>query len=194
MKTRILALSGSPRQESLNLKLLRIAVRSAREAGAEVTVMCLLDYPLPIYDGDWEAEHGLPEQARALQLLVSEHCGLLIASPEHNGGYSALLKNAIDWISRPDEAEPKARNVLAGKTAALISASSAVCGGWRSQLALEVVLRKLGVLVLPTTYMLTDADYAFDGDGNLLSSEAEAAVRHVGAALVNMTTLLGSRT
>jgi NAD(P)H-dependent FMN reductase len=189
MITRILALSGSPRQESLNGKLLRVAAQGAKEAGAEVSVVCLLDYPLPIYDGDWEAEHGLPEAARTLQTLVSEHHGLLIASPEHNGGYTALLKNAIDWISRKDEADPTLRDVFAGKTAALVSASPNAIGGWRSQFALEMVLRKLDVLVLPISYALAAADRAFDADGNLLAAATETAVKNVGVTLVNMTSV-----
>ncbi len=190
MKTRILALSGSPRHDSLNSKLLRVAAHGAIAAGAEVTVMCLLDYPLPIYDGDWEAEHGLPDQARGLQQLVLEHHGLLIASPEHNGGYSALLKNAIDWISRADEAGPRAEHVFVGKTAALVSASPESIGGWRSLLALEAVLERLGVVVLPASFALGAADRAFDTDGNLIAADKQAIVSNVGTILVNTTTIM----
>ncbi len=192
MKTRILALSGSPRQDSMNSKLLRVAAQGAREAGAEVTVMCLLDYPLPIYDGDWEAEHGLPEPARSLQQLVLEHHGLLIASPEHNGGYSALLKNAIDWISRSDAADPRPDQVFTGKTAALVSASPDSIGGWRSLLALEAVLERVGIVVVPASFALGAADRAFDADGNLIAAEKQAIVRNVGVILVNTTTIMRS--
>jgi NAD(P)H-dependent FMN reductase len=86
MKPRILAFSGSPRRDSLNRWLLDLAVSGAKAAGAEVTLVNLVDHPLPVYDADWEAEHGLPDAARTLQLLVMEHHGLLIATPEHNGG------------------------------------------------------------------------------------------------------------
>ena len=103
MRTTILAFSGSSRRESLNQKLLDRAVVGAREAGAEVTQIRLLDYELPIYDGDWEAEHGVPRNAQVLQELIGVHDGLLIATPEHNGGYTALLKNVLDWVSRPTE-------------------------------------------------------------------------------------------
>jgi chromate reductase, NAD(P)H dehydrogenase (quinone) len=100
--TTILALSGSSRRDSLNQKLLDRAVLGAREAGAEVTPIRLSDFALPIYDADWEAEHGLPEGAQKLKALLASHRGLLIATPEHNGGYTALLKNALDWMSRPN--------------------------------------------------------------------------------------------
>ncbi|HEY9397659.1 MAG TPA: NAD(P)H-dependent oxidoreductase, partial [Burkholderiales bacterium] len=99
---RILAFAGSARRESLNRKLLNIAVQAAIEAGAAVTVLDLNDYPLPIYHGDLEAREGLPGNARKLKQLFLEHQGLLIASPEHNASVSALLKNTIDWVSRPD--------------------------------------------------------------------------------------------
>ena len=99
---RILALSGSSRRDSLNQKLLDQAALGAGAAGAEVTSIRLSDFDLPIYDADWEAEHGLPKGAQVLKALLADDQGLLIATPEHNGGYTALLKNALDWMSRPN--------------------------------------------------------------------------------------------
>jgi chromate reductase, NAD(P)H dehydrogenase (quinone) len=131
----ILALCGSSRRDSLNEKLLEIALLGAIDAGAKVSRPRLLDFQLPIYDGDWEAEHGLPEDARALKVLIAEHHALLIATPEHNGGYTALLKNTLDWASRPSESDPSGLGVFAGKVAALISASPGALGGMRSQIA-----------------------------------------------------------
>ena len=100
---RILALSGSSRRGSLNQKILDQAAYGARAAGAEVTSIRLSDFELPIYDADWEAEYGLPKGAQALKALLADDQGLLIATPEHNGGYTALLKNALDWIVRSGE-------------------------------------------------------------------------------------------
>jgi hypothetical protein len=65
------------------------AADGARAAGAEVTSIRLSDFELPIYDADWEAEHGLPKGAQALKTLLADDQGLLIATPEHNGGYTA---------------------------------------------------------------------------------------------------------
>jgi hypothetical protein len=62
----------------------------------------LSDFALPIFDADWEAEHGLPEGAQRLKALLAGHQALLIATPEHNGGYTALLENALDWMGRPN--------------------------------------------------------------------------------------------
>ena len=137
---KILALSGSSRRGSLNQKLLDQAALGARAAGAEVTSIRLADFELPIYDAASEAEHGLPKGAQTLNGLLAVHQGLLIATPEHNGGYTALLKNALDWMSRPN-------GFPSGKVAALISASPGPLGGVKSQLSLQIVLSKLGVHV-----------------------------------------------
>src|SRR5258708_8007129 len=98
---KILAFSGSSRRDSLNQKLLDRAVLGAREAGAEVTPIRLSDFALPIYDADWEAEHGLPEGAQKLKALLASHRGLLIATPEHNRGFTPLAKKALCWVSPP---------------------------------------------------------------------------------------------
>jgi chromate reductase, NAD(P)H dehydrogenase (quinone) len=192
MKARILALSGSPRRESLNDRLLDIAANGARDAGAEVTTIQLIDFALPVYDVEWETQHGLPEPARTLQTLVSEHHGLLIATPEQNGGYTALLKNGIDWISRRDDSDPSRPLSLSGKTAALISASSGSTGGWRAQLALQMVLNRLGVFVLPTSFVLPEAHLAFAPNGKLRDATTAAAARHVGESLVRIAALLAT--
>jgi chromate reductase, NAD(P)H dehydrogenase (quinone) len=146
--------------------------------------MRLLDFPLPIYDGDWEAEHGLPEYALALKALIAEHHALLIATPEHNGGYPALLKNALDWASRPSESDSTGLEVFAGKVAAVVSASPGILGGMRAQIALQILLNKLGLLVIPNSFALGLAHQAFDEQRRLKDGNADQNVRGVGAALV----------
>ena len=193
MQVKILAVSGSSRRDSLNQKLLDTAVSGAIEAGAHVTKIRLLDFPLPIYDGDWESEHGLAEGARALKTLIVEHDALLIATPEHNGGYTALLKNALDWASRPSESDPSGAQVFAGKVAALISASPGILGGTRAQIALQIVLNKLGVLVIPNSFALGQAHQAFDEQRRLKDANVEAVVRSVGEALARTASNLAPR-
>jgi hypothetical protein len=90
----------------------------------------------------------LPNGARKLQALVEAHQALLIATPEYNGGYTALLKNAVDWISRPRGDGSSGVALLAGKAAALVSASPGQLGGLRSQTGMRAVLDKLGMLVV----------------------------------------------
>lgn len=183
MSIRILAISGSTRRDSLNQKLLNVAAIGASDAGATVTPVRLSDYELPIYDGDLEAEIGVPAQVRALQALVAAHDAVLVATPEYNGGYSALLKNAIDWISRPREDGTSGAVLFGGKVAALVSASPGQLGGLRSQVGMRAVLDKLGMLVIPESFALSAAHDAFDAEGKLKDANAEKLVRGVGAAL-----------
>ena len=118
MTPKILAFAGSTRERSFNKKLVCIAAAAARAAGAEVTDLDLRDLPLPLYDGDLEARDGLPENAKKLKELMIAHQGFLISAPEYNSSITAVLKNTIDWVSRPQPNDP-----FAGKVATLMSAS-----------------------------------------------------------------------
>jgi NAD(P)H-dependent FMN reductase len=100
---RILAFAGSARTNSWNKKLARAAVEIARARGAAVTLVDLREHAMPLYDGDLEAEHGLPEAVQRWKALLGEHDGLLIACPEYNSSITPLLKNAIAygrWTSK----------------------------------------------------------------------------------------------
>src|SRR5207249_4293667 len=122
--TRVLCFAGSARRASLNKKLAHLAAQAARSAGAEVTLIDLGDFTLPVYHGDIEVESGVPAPARELAALVRSHAGLLIASPENNTSVSALLKNTLDWISRIKDVP-----VFSGKVAGLLAASPGAFGG-----------------------------------------------------------------
>src|SRR5260221_4793582 len=100
-KPRILAFAGSTRTESFNKKLVKIAAEGARAAGAEVTMLDLRDLALPLYDGDLEAKEGLPEGAKKLKRLMLDADAFLISAAEYNSSITGVLKNAIDWASRP---------------------------------------------------------------------------------------------
>ncbi|WP_042305414.1 NADPH-dependent FMN reductase [Paraburkholderia terrae] len=186
MVVKVLAINGSSRRDSLNQKLLDIAAQGARDAGAEVTQARLADFDLPIYDGDFEVERGLPNGARKLQALVEAHQALLIATPEYNGGYTALLKNAVDWISRPRGDGSSGVSLLAGKAAALVSASPGQLGGLRSQSGMRAVLDKLGMLVIPQSFALGMAHEAFATDGQLKDSNVTRLVSGVGEGLYRL--------
>src|SRR5437764_9933388 len=102
-RPRVLAFAGSLRRASLNKRVLKTAIRGAEAAGTEVTYVDLRDYPMPLYDSDEHDARGFDENALKLQGLLTQHDGLLIASPEYNGSLPAALKNAIDWASRPND-------------------------------------------------------------------------------------------
>jgi len=183
---KILALCGSARRGSFNQMLLDCCVRGAQDAGAQVAQLNLRELDLPIYDGDLEAEGGAPASVHRFRAHLAENAALLIATPEYNGGYSPLLKNALDWASRPAEADATGLAPFAGKTAALISASPGAMGGLRSQIALQMVLHKMGVSVAPKTFALSFARQAFDEAGRLKDPAVEARVRNVGAGLAEL--------
>ncbi len=180
---KILAFSGSLRAESLNQKLVKIAAEGAREAGAEVTVISLSDFPMPLFDQDLEDASGKPEGARKLKQLFAEHDALLIASPEYNSMITAALKNAIDWVSRADSEDEKPLSVLAGKTAAIISASPGGYGGSRSLGFLREFLGNIKITVVEEQFSLPKAHEAFAEDGSLLNEEFAAEVKEIGKSL-----------
>jgi len=182
---KLAAFSGASRKESLNKKLLEQAVAAARKAGAEVTVVELAAYNMPIYDGDDEVATGLPAGAAAFKKLLRENDGILIASPEYNSAYSALLKNAIDWASRSGKDEPPS-SVFAGKVAGIVAASPGALGGLRGLFALRELLQNLGVTVLPNMQAVGQAMNAFNDDGTLKDEKTAAGVAGVVEGLVTM--------
>src|SRR5262249_26280055 len=125
------------------------------------------------------AAHGLPAQVVALQDLVASHDALLIATPEYNGGYTAVLKNALDWVSRPR----KDGSPFEGQVAALVSASPGHLGGLRSHIAPRMGLDKRGVTVIPQHFALGGAHEAFDDKRRIKDSKVAALIGAVGASL-----------
>jgi NAD(P)H-dependent FMN reductase len=165
-KSRIVAFSGSTRKDSFNQKLVSIAAAAASRAGADVELLSLADFPMPLYDGDLEAAEGMPDHAKRFKEILKASNGLLIASAEYNSSISAVLKNAIDWASRQEEGEgPKAAFV--GKTAAILSASPGALGGLRGLYQLRWILGNIDVSVLPEQVTLASAHQAFADDYSL---------------------------
>ncbi len=180
---KILAFSGSLRAESFNQKLVKIAADGAREAGAQVTVISLKDFPMPLYDQDLEDASGKPEKAMELKKLFLAHDALLIASPEYNSMITAALKNVLDWVSRADAPDEKPLAAIAGKTAAIISASPGGYGGARSLGFLRPFLENVKVTVIENTFSLPKAHEGFGEDGGLLDDETTVEVKAIGKAL-----------
>jgi len=184
MKTpRILAFGGSLRRDSYNQKLAVIAAAGAREAGAEVTVISLRDFALPIFDEDLEATDGMPEAAKRLKSIFREHDGLIIASPEYNSSLTAALKNAIDWVSRAESADEPSLSALAGKTAVVCAASPGGLGGIRGLVHLRSILGNIGITVLPDQIAISKAYEAFAADGSLADEKQQARVKALGSNL-----------
>lgn len=179
---RILALAGSLREASYNKRLVRVAGEAARTAGAEVTYIDLRELSLPLFDEDLEARDGQPAGGRRLKDLLLNHHGLLISSPEYNSSISAVLKNAIDWASRPAPGEAPL-GCFAGKVAALMAASPGALGGLRGLVHLRAILGNIKVIVLPDQVAVSKAHEAFGPDGSLRDAGQRAAVEGLGVVL-----------
>jgi chromate reductase, NAD(P)H dehydrogenase (quinone) len=182
---KILAFAGSTRTESFNKKLVQVAIAGARAAGAEVTHLDLRDLPMPLYDGDLEAAEGLPPNARKFKDLLLAHHGLLISAPEYNSSITGVLKNAIDWASRPVPGEAPLAG-FTGKVAALMSASPGALGGLRGLVHVRAILGNIGVLVLPDQVAVPRAFEAFNPDGSLKDAKQQASVTGLGDKLARI--------
>ena len=164
--SRVLIFAGSTRRESFNRRLARVAAQQVACSGGEATLLELADYPLPLYDGDLEAASGLPANALKLKEIFIAHDAFIFVSPEYNSSIPALLKNTIDWVSRPLP-EQSGYVPFSGKPAALLSASPGNLGGMRGLRHLRDVLNELQMIVLPKQVSLPAANNAFDSQGQL---------------------------
>jgi NAD(P)H-dependent FMN reductase len=180
---KLLAFAGSLRKDSFNRKVVAVAAEGARKAGAEVTLIDMRDVSMPIYDGDFEVEHGLPEGARTFKRLLMEHHGVLISTPEYNSQFPALLKNALDWASRR-EGDEAPLAAFSGKVAGVMSASPGALAGLRGQSLLRAQLAYLGMVVVPDRVGIGSARGAFDADGRLQDPGQQHALEQLGAQAV----------
>lgn len=190
-QTRVLAFSGSARTDSFNQRLVEVAARAAEEAGADVTLINLRDFPLPLFDEDLERNNGAPENVTKLKQLFLDHDGLLISCPEYNSSITPLLKNTIDWVSRPVEGEPRLA-AYQNKVASLMSASPGALGGLRGLVHVRAILSSIGVTVLPEQVAVGKAFEAFNADGTMKDSTQQSKIESLGAGLVNVVAKLGA--
>lgn len=122
--TKIIAFSGSNSSKSINERLLDATIPLI--TGAEVQKLKVTEFPMPIYSQDLEEQDGFPETVTELQTLFQTADGFILASPEHNGGMPAVLKNCIDWLSR---VASKEQPLFQNKPVMLLSTSPGPNGG-----------------------------------------------------------------
>jgi chromate reductase, NAD(P)H dehydrogenase (quinone) len=165
---RILAVSGSLREDSFNTSLLRAAAEAAPD-GVELELWSGLD-ELPLYDEDLEAD--VPESVRRLRRAWAAADAILFATPEYNGSVPGGLKNAVDWASRP-----RAEAALRNKPVAVVGASTGQFGALWAQQDLKRILGIAGARVVGTEIPVGRADERFDADGRLLDGEVFSQLR-----------------
>lgn len=157
---KVLALAGSTREDSYNKQLIAEATAIASKMGAVVTIIDLKDYPMPFYNADLERAKGMPEEAKKFRRLFIENEAIIIASPEYNGSFPAVLKNALDWASRSEEGGPS-REAFIGKTFAIMSTSPGGGGGSRGLIHLRSVIEAIGGFVVSKQVAIPNAHHYF---------------------------------
>jgi chromate reductase, NAD(P)H dehydrogenase (quinone) len=159
---KILIIPGSLRTGSHNVKLAAAAAYEFAQAGVDVTRISLADFPLPIYDADLQAKSGIPKHAINLKRMMGSHHGILLVTPEYNASVPALVKNAIDWVSRVQDPHESRGQVFRERAFAIASASQSRLGGTRALAALRLILTACHANVIPNQLALSFADQAYD--------------------------------
>ena len=178
---KFLVFAGSTRTQSFNRRLAAVAAHMARDAGAEVTLLELADFDIPLYNADLETV-GTPADVIRLKGVLDAHPAWVICSPEYNGSYTALLKNTIDWASSPVKGHPEWQDgtrSFRGKVVGMLSASPGALGGLRSQSHLGPLLTNLECWLAPKAFALGSAGSAFDESGALMQQAHRDRVRAV---------------
>ncbi len=178
---RVLGISGSLRRESHNTRLLRAAAALLPE-DAELTILDPeLLRAIPPYDDDIQASGATPWAVRVLRETIAQSDAVLFATPEYNHSIPGVLKNALDWASRPLASSP-----LRGRDVAVVGASTGMFGAVWAQAELRKVLAAIGARVVDRELPVMQAADAFTPDGDMLadSGQHEQLAEHV-AALVD---------
>lgn len=174
-ETTVVAMVGSLRRASYN-RLLLGAARELAPAGMTVTEGVIGTFPL--YNED-VLTAGMPAAVQAVKTQIAEADGVLFITPEYNFSVPGVLKNAIDWLSRPPGTSP-----FGGKPGAIMGASPGRFGTVRSQYHLRQVLLFADMRLLNgPDVMLAHADSLFDASGRLVDERSRDAVRQLLAAL-----------
>jgi NAD(P)H-dependent FMN reductase len=176
---KLIGISGSLRAGSYNSALLRAAAAMMPE-GTELAIKKIND--IPLYDGDVETTQGIPAPVQALKEAIAAADGLLIATPEYNNSIPGVLKNAIDWLTRPPA---DIKRVFGGKPVAVMGASPGGFGTILSQNAWLPVLRTLETRAwFGGRLLVSRAQNVFDQNGTLTDRAVEEQLRKFLAGFV----------
>jgi NAD(P)H-dependent FMN reductase len=186
--TKIVGLSGSLRRASYNTALLRAAAASL---AGRVEVAIHTVGGIPLYDADVEAGEGIPAAVRDLKDAIAAADGLILATPEYNNSIPGVLKNAIDWLSRPPADIPR---VFGGRPVAIIGASVGGFGTVLSQAAWLPVLRALGTRPwFEARLLVSRAGDVFDDSGAIADEKLRGQIARFADGFVEFVTTHGGR-
>jgi NAD(P)H-dependent FMN reductase len=188
---KILIIPGSLRTGSHNVRLAAWATKEMTLIDVDATRISLEDYPLPIFDPDDEIKSGPPQSAITLKQMMAAHQGIFITTPEHNASIPAVLKNAIDWVSRVRERGDPPMAAFRNRVFAIASATSEMQGGAPALSALrEIHEVGCGALVIPEQVTITQAASAFDDLDNPTGSGVANALRAELTRLVEVARMM----
>jgi len=179
----VIGISGSLRKGSYNTGLLRAAVELAPE-DLQLQIFDLSN--IPLYNEDVRTV-GYPEPVKEFRDRLASADALLIATPEYNHSFSGVLKNAIDWASRPPNPP------IIGKPVAIMSASMGNFGGIRAQMDLRLILDGLMRPVNQPEVIVAKAQEKFDANGRLIDETTRGFIKELLMALVDWTQLLNRK-
>lgn len=186
---RILVFAGSIRTGAYSAKVAAAAAKEIALADADVTLISLADYPLPLYNGDLEVEKGIPENATRLARLIVANQGVFVSTPEYNHSLPPLLVNTIAWVSR---IKHTGTMPYRHKVYAIGGSSDGRYGGARATIELRKVLAAaLGGIVAPLRVEVPSAQHAFDESGELIDEASMKALKAVARQLVDLARRLG---
>ena len=182
---KILVMPGSIRSGSLNTRLTATITKELAAQEADVNRISLADFDLPIYNGDLEADKGIPDNARKLGRLFCEHQGIVIVTPEYNGSLPPLLKHALDWISR-DLGNLKPYK---DRTFAVASCSPGGMAGLAAQRHLRDVLISVGADFVTPSRGVGSGHSAFDDNDNLTNERQQMMLKNMTSTLLERANL-----
>jgi chromate reductase, NAD(P)H dehydrogenase (quinone) len=189
---KILVIPGSLRIASYNGRLAALAAKELALADAEVTRISLVDYPLPLFDAEMPAEVATPQNAVQLRRMVEAHQGVFMTSPEFSASVTPLIKNTIDWLSRPRARGEPAHEIFKDRVFAIGAASPGGDGGVRSLMALRQILELgCGALVIPEQISVANAGAAFDDMDELKDLHLAASLKTLARRLVELVRAIG---
>jgi len=189
---KILVIPGSLHSDSHNGRLAALAAKELALADADVTRISLVDYQLPLFDAEMAAEAATPQNAVVLRRMLEAHEGVFITSPEYSASVTPLLKNTIDWLSRPRARGEPAYEAFKDRVFAIGAASGGVDGGVRSLIALRQILELgCGALVIPEQITVANAADAFDEMDDLKDPNLAISLRGLLRRLVEVVRAMG---
>ncbi|HKA17917.1 MAG TPA: NADPH-dependent FMN reductase [Blastocatellia bacterium] len=175
----VVGICGSIRKGSYTRMALKLALRGAEEAGAKSELIDLNDYQLPFCNGN-EDESSYSEDVFRLRKAVRGAQGIILATPEYHGGYSGVLKNALDLMGFEE---------FEGKMLGLVGVSGGRLGAFGAMHSLRDVGRALHAWVIPEQATVPQAWQIFDGDGKCNDPETEKRLKEVGRQVVRFACL-----